>query len=209
MGSINRKNLIRIVIGVIFAAVFAGGILYRSSVPVGANSGTAPKPKPRKVKYSAFPHDTKAHRIDCASCHKFPSDNWEKVRTGDTAFADITEYPRHESCLSCHKQQFFRGAKPAICSICHVAPSPRNSARHPFPNPREIFDLSPKGKTAESDFVIGFPHDKHIEIVARSGPRNTAFVNAAFVRGKGRQEGEASCAVCHQTQLPQDRKSVV
>ncbi|MBK8302992.1 MAG: hypothetical protein IPK98_06175 [Chloracidobacterium sp.] len=63
-------------------------------------------------------------------------------------------------------QQFFKGAKPNICSICHTNPSPRDSTRHPFPNPREIFDASPKGKTATSDFVVGFPHDKHIDIVA-------------------------------------------
>ena len=95
---------------------------------------------PRKVKYSEFPHSVKAHQKECAACHKFPSDNWNKVRTGDSAFADITEYPKHETCLSCHKQQFFKGARPTICSICHTNPSPRDSSRHPFPNPREIFD---------------------------------------------------------------------
>ena len=205
MGSTNRKNLTRILIGVSFAGIFAIGILYRSSAPVGANTGAEPKPTPtpRKVKYSEFPHDSKSHKIDCASCHKFPSDNWDKVRTGEAAFADITEYPKHDSCLKCHTQQFFRGAKPAICSICHTDPSPRNSARHPFPNPREIFDLSPKGKTAESDFVVGFPHDKHIEIVAKAERPAIGFVNAAFSDRDRRRAGEESCAVCHQIQMPQ------
>lgn len=210
MGSTKRKNLTRVLISALFAGVFAITILYRSSAPVGANTGGEPKPTPtpRKIKYSEFPHDSRSHKIECASCHKFPSDNWDKVRTGEAAFADVTEYPKHDSCLKCHTQQFFKGAKPAICSICHTDPSPRNSNRHPFPNPREIFDLSPKGKTAESDFVVGFPHDKHIEIVATTGRRNEAFVNAAFVSRDRRLAGEESCSVCHQTRLPQGKSDV-
>jgi hypothetical protein len=79
-----------------------------------------------------------------------------------------------------------------------VNPSPRDSRRHPFPNPRDLFDASKKGKTAESDFVIFFPHDKHIEIVtARAAPR--IFINAAFTRA----QAEESCGVCHQTYKPQ------
>lgn len=211
MGSINRNNLTRLLIAVSFAALFMIGSLYRSSSPVVANGGEEPKPTPkkaatpRKVKYSEFPHNVKAHKVDCATCHKFPSDNWNKVRTGDAAFADVTEYPKHDSCLKCHTQQFFKGAKPAICSICHTDPSPRNSARHPFPNPREIFDQSPKGKTAESDFVVGFPHDKHIEIVSQNGSGSASFVNAAFTDRDRRRAGEESCAVCHQTQAPQGK----
>ena len=158
---------------------------------------------PRKVKYSEFPHSVKAHQKECAACHKFPSENWNKVRTGDSAFADITEYPKHETCLSCHKQQFFKGARPTICSICHTNPSPRDSTRHPFPNPREIFDLSPKGKKAQSDFVVGFPHDKHIEIVSMTGERPVSFAKANFSGSAKRFAGEESCAVCHQTYKPQ------
>ncbi|MGB7208518.1 MAG: cytochrome c3 family protein [Pyrinomonadaceae bacterium] len=141
--------------------------------------------------------------MNCNTCHKFPSENWQKVRTGSDAFPDITDYPRHESCVNCHKQQFFKGAKPAICSVCHTNPSPRNSTRHPFPNPREIFDKSPKGKKAESDFVVGFPHDKHIEIVSINSGRRGAYVNASLVREDRRRAGEESCSVCHQTYMPQ------
>jgi hypothetical protein len=138
----------------------------------------------RPRKFSAFPHDVKAHQVECSSCHKFPSENWNKVRTGASAFPDVTEYPRHESCLNCHKQQFFRGASPAICTICHVNPSPRNSSRHPFPNPREIFDVSQKGKTAVSDFAISFPHDKHVDIVTAP------------------DGGKENCSACHVTRQP-------
>ncbi len=88
-------------------------------------------------------------------------------------------------------------------SICHTSPSPTGSARHPFPNPREIFDKSKKGKSAESDFVVGFPHDKHIEIVSAHRSGTGAFVNASFFRVDRRLAGEESCAVCHQTMMPQ------
>ncbi len=176
--------------------------LYSSSFRVDANPDPTPKPTPRRAKYSEFPHSEKAHKLECNTCHKFPSDNWNKVRTGDAAFADVTEYPKHQSCLTCHKQQFFRGTPPKVCSICHTNPSPGDSSRHPFPNPREIFDLSKKGRTATSDFVVGFPHDKHIEIVSSTGTHSSTFINASFVMPDRRRAGEESCKVCHQTMMP-------
>ena len=198
----------------LFFGVSLSGFLYPKAVSGTFGSGleiAAPTPRPTArrraplARYSQFPHDTTAHRVECGTCHKFPSENWNKVRTGAAAFPDVTEYPKHPSCLNCHKQQFFKGTPPKICSICHTNPSPRDSSRHPFPNPREIFDQSPKGKNAEPDFAVGFPHDKHIEIVsARSErPMALAFVNVAFVREDRRRAAEESCAVCHQTYKPQ------
>lgn len=157
-----------------------------------------PPAKPRK--YSEFPHSQKAHQIACGSCHKFPSDNWKNVRSADAAFPDITDYPSHASCVGCHRQQFFKGRPPVICSICHTNPGPRNSSRHPFPNPREIFDQSPKGKTAESDFSVAFPHAIHVDIVTGGGPRNSGFITASYSRAPAAEE---SCAVCHKTISPQ------
>jgi len=170
----------------------------RSQVRRSATPRATPTPR-----YSEFPHDVAAHKIDCSSCHKFPSENWNKVRTGDAAFPDITDYPKHESCLSCHKQQFFRGRPPVICSICHTNPGPRNSARHPFPNPRELFDLSTKGKNARSDFAVQFPHDKHIDIVSSNRSLRVEFANAGFTRIREAPLAEESCKVCHQSMKPQ------
>ncbi|MEP7148026.1 MAG: cytochrome c3 family protein [Acidobacteriota bacterium] len=127
------------------------------------------------------------------------------MRTGPAAFPDITDYPKHESCLNCHRQQFFRGPTPAICSVCHTNPSPRDSSRHPFPNPREIFDASPKGKLAASDFEISFPHAKHIEIVTAAGGARSAFRNASF---SVRTVAEESCVLCHTTLQPQGTSDV-
>lgn len=183
--------------------MFGVGVWRDISPAVEAQSKGKPQPRrtPRPKKYSEFPHDIKAHTAECSTCHKFPSDNWKKVRTGEEAFPDVTDYPKHESCLSCHRQQFFSGATPTICTICHTNPSPRNRTRHPFPNPRELFDASPKGKNAVSDFVISFPHDKHIEIVTGFVRRPVQFQNVLWTRTRRLQE--ESCSVCHSTYQPQ------
>ncbi|CAN5625204.1 hypothetical protein BH24ACI3_BH24ACI3_08570 [soil metagenome] len=157
-------------------------------------------PEARKPKYSEFSHSVKAHNIACSSCHTFPSKNWKTVRDADAAYPDITEYPNHASCINCHRQQFFRGATPAICTICHTSPSPRNSTRHPFPNPRERFDASPKGRTADSDFQAFFPHEVHTGIVSELISGEGGIVNASW---RGPRMQEESCAVCHQTMTPQ------
>ncbi len=199
----NEKYRIRILAGAIVIAGFAFCYFYLPSAPVAATNLPLPEPTPRRIKYSEFPHSQKAHRLECNTCHKFPSDNWNKVRPEDTAFPDITDYPKHQSCLKCHKQQFFKGSPPKICSICHLNPSAKDSSRHPFPNPREIYDQSKKGKTAESDFVVGFPHEVHLEIVSANQHTTTPFVNASYSRSERRLAGEESCAVCHKTMKPQ------
>ena len=175
-----------------------------SSAPVSRPRPSRNRRIDRPNRYSRFTHKVKAHNLSCNSCHKFPSANWQKMRPAGQAFPDITEYPKHESCLNCHMQQFFKGARPAICSVCHTNPSPRGGARHAFPNPREIFDTTPKGKAAISGFAISFPHDKHIEIVSRN-ERQDAFVNAAWTRLNSPVAAEESCAVCHHTYKPQDK----
>lgn len=166
---------------------------------------TKPTPQPVKSKYSDFKHNTHINlKLECNSCHKFPSANWEKVRSKDTAFPDITDYPKHESCLNCHRQQFFSGKPPAICSNCHKNPSPMDSSRFPFQNPRELFDASTKAKYSVGDFQVAFPHDKHVEIVSRNENFNEIRRNGvAFVNTGYKKDAEASCKVCHQTYLPQ------
>ena len=201
MRRVEMKIKRRIMAIFIVATAVMSGTLWLQPSTATASLGAKPKPTPKKLRYSEFPHDAKAHRLDCGTCHKFPTDNWNKVRPEKEAFPDQTDYPRHESCLNCHRQQFFQGAKPAICSICHTNPSPRDSSRHPFPNPREIFDQSPKGKTATSDFVVAFPHDKHIEIVSGQSSGRVSFINASY-NANHRLAAEESCSVCHKTADP-------
>ena len=123
---------------------------------------TAPKPR---VDYSRFSHQTDQHRVACKSCHNFPSKNWKEVRKGDDAFPDITEYPEHQACLGCHRQQFFARERPVprICANCHVNATPSDSSRHPFPSLGEAFLAAAKAKDFVSDFRVAFPHDKHAD----------------------------------------------
>ncbi|MBP9664677.1 MAG: hypothetical protein KBD94_08645 [Pyrinomonadaceae bacterium] len=184
-----------------------GGIttiaVYLAFDGMGANRVEAQKTVSRSArnvrKDATFSHGTDGHRNDCTSCHSFPSGNWKIVRSENTAFPDITDYPRHESCVNCHRQQFFTGRSPQICSVCHQVTSPDGGVRHPFPNPREIFDKSPKAIGHDPAFAVFFPHDKHIGIVSGyPKPKlNGAFVNVAL------KADEASCAVCHSTIAPQ------
>ena len=201
-GLVNANRKVRTVFSgllLVIGTVFVAGVRDSNFV---AQSQTRPPRRAvtKPAKYSAFPHNAAPHRLECSSCHKFPSSNWNKVRSGPDAFPDITDYPKHDSCVGCHRQQFFRGARPTICSICHTNPGPRGGSRHPFPNPRAIFDQSPKGKTAESDFQIRFPHDKHIDIVTGLASR-PIFRNASL--RSPRRSAEESCAVCHATLSPQ------
>lgn len=196
MRPVPAKLRVVVVVSLTGAAVL---VWILAGVALTPESIASTAPDGLKTKYTEFQHGTKAHRMDCASCHKFPSTNWNKVRDPKTAFPDITDYPKHDSCIRCHMQQFFKGARPAICSICHTNPGPRGGTRFPYPNPRELFDKSPKAAQHESDFVVGFPHDKHIEIVSQTG--GVEFVTAAY----SRHPAEESCAVCHQTMSPQGK----
>ena len=123
---------------------------------------TAAKPP---VDYSRFSHRTAQHRAACSSCHTFPSKNWKQVRKGDDAFPDVTEYPEHQACLSCHRQQFFARERPVprICSNCHVKATPIDTSRFPFPSLGEAFLSTAKGRDFVSDFRVLFPHDKHAD----------------------------------------------
>ena len=139
--------------------------------------------------YSAFRHSTPAHRKDaCDSCHKIPTAHWARVRDRESAFLDVADYPEHESCLGCHRTQFFRGARPAICSVCHSVVSPRSGERHPFQNPPGLFARSAKAQkraAGGSEFALNFPHDVHLDAMA-SNPA-----------GAGKRAN--SCSACHET----------
>ena len=134
-----------------------------------------------RTDYTRFSHLTREHKSECSSCHKFPSSNWKLVRPGSDAFPDISEYPDHQSCIGCHRRQFFARERPAprICSNCHVKASPRDTSRFPFPSLGEAFFASLKSKDFVSDFRVVFPHDKH----ETSEPD--------------------SCPACHETYKPQ------
>jgi hypothetical protein len=161
-----------------------------------------------RLDYSNFSHSTPRHKQQpCDSCHKFPSANWKNVREGSDAFPDVTDYPGHGSCIGCHRQQFFTGAKPAICTVCHTNPGPRNSERHPFPNPSEVFYASERGQAAVSEFEVYFPHETHQGVVGEHRPYfkegGIARLVPASFQQADQAEGNKSCSICHQTYQPQ------
>ena len=103
------------------------------------------------VDYTKFSHSTPKHKSACNTCHKPPTKNWTKAST----FPDVADFPDHDACVSCHRAQFFRGARPPICSVCHSKTSPRDDARYAFRKP-----------ASNLQFSIEFPHDRHQDLIA-------------------------------------------
>lgn len=165
-------------------------------------------PKP-KIDYTKFSHQTHAvaQKLACNSCHKVPSKNWKDIRKGDAAFADVTDFPEHSTCLSCHRVQFFARERPAplICSNCHIAVTPRDTARWLFPSLGDVTDPKLKRREFVSEFGVGFPHDKHIDVVGLNPSSHPSFVNALFQDQK--PAPPKSCPVCHETYQPQGKSS--
>lgn len=159
-----------------------------------------------KIDYSKFSHRNENHAIECSSCHTFPSKNWKEVRESDEAFPDVTDFPEHQSCLDCHRQQFFARERPApvICSNCHISVSPRNTDRYPFPSLDEAFAGSKKANDFISQFRVFFPHETHVDVVSRTRTSRPQvwLVHASLSRRAPAQEA-TSCPVCHQTYQPQ------
>jgi hypothetical protein len=120
-----------------------------------------------RVDYSKFSHATKGHFENCSSCHLIPS--FQKP--------DIADYPDHPACINCHRQQFFRGARPVICSNCHTVTAPRGEARFKFPKEQEA-----------SQFTDIFPHASHI--------KTTSLLQFEKVAGR-KMNIQATCMHCH------------
>jgi LSD1 subclass zinc finger protein len=148
----------------------------------------------RSTDYSKFSHATKQHQAACNTCHKIPTSNWRKAAhsPGLDAFPDVADYPEHDTCISCHRPQFFKGAKPVICSICHSKVSPRDDARFAFRKP-----------AGPRQFMIEFPHDKHQDVIARlfRPPTQPRFVRASFIAASFYPDDKTkhynNCEICH------------
>jgi hypothetical protein len=143
---------------------------------------------PATLDYSRFSHATKKHQGACNTCHKVPTDNWKKVRD----FPDVADFPGHNACVSCHRPQFFKGAKPVICSVCHSKVSPKDDVRFAFRDP-----ATPR------QFLIEFPHDKHQDVIARTLHRFSLEAQPPFVRvaftpiADDKTRHYNNCEICH------------
>jgi hypothetical protein len=167
---------------------------------------SSPQPRTNYSEFSHVTHVTK-EKLACDSCHKFPTANWKEVRKGDAAFPDVAEFPDHASCLNCHRRQFFARERPAprICSNCHVAVTPRDTARFLFPSLGDVSDASKRQRDFVSEFNVHFPHETHLEVVSRNVPLvGRSFITVSWTNQQQKQP-PANCAVCHQTYQPQGK----
>lgn len=186
------------------ACAIVVALLLMSSFNASAVVGQTPSRAGGRVDYAKFSHDTHTvkEKLACASCHKFPTANWQTVRAGDAAFPDVTEFPEHATCLNCHRKQFFARQRPApaICSNCHVNATPKNTARFVFPSLGEKRDFV-------SDFHVQFPHEKHEDAECsdcheKDQPEKTRPLNHALCFTCHNQESELAplppnCDSCH------------
>jgi hypothetical protein len=176
----------------------------RSQRVTKPTSTTQATPRGSASKYSAFLHSSDKHKsLACNACHKLPT-AWTAKRD----FPDAADFPDHDACVRCHRQQFFTrqafaGTGPTICTVCHMRAAPREDARFAFGQPNHA-NQSAKAKD-ERQFTIEFPHDKHQNVIAslrRSGARESEarFVKTSFQRLDDKPKVDYNnCSICHQT----------
>jgi hypothetical protein len=162
-------------------------------------------PRGSATKYSAFLHSSAKHKsLACNACHKVPTE-WTAKRD----FPDVADFPNHDACVHCHRQQFFTrqafsGTGPAICTVCHVRAAPREDGRFAFGKPN-VAGQTAKPKD-ERQFTTEFPHDKHQNVIAllrrhRASEQQPSLVRASFFRANTSDEKKPdynNCSVCHQ-----------
>ena len=105
----------------------------------------------------------------------------------------MADYPGHNACVGCHRPQFFKGASPVICSVCHAKVSPRDDVRFALRNP-----------ATSRQFLIEFPHDKHQDVIAKALRRwptgeRPPFVRASFnsAIADDKTKHYNNCEICH------------
>jgi c(7)-type cytochrome triheme protein len=187
--SLVPRNLLRVVclLSIVLLQPFMDRSVAGQKNPI-RKPGQQSSPRP-SVDYSQFSHATSKHQQACNTCHKIPTKNWEKVRD----FPDVADYPGHEACVSCHRQQFFKGASPLICTVCHTRISPRYDQRHSFRNVKVL-----------RQFTIEFPHDKHQDVIASLQPsfepeQRVSFVRTFFTAHSADDKLPTynNCTICH------------
>lgn len=171
----------------------------------GKKRATQSAPKASATKYSAFQHSSDKHQsLACNVCHKVPT-AW----TAQRDFPDVADFPSHDACVRCHRQQFFTrqslvATGPAICTVCHMRAAPREDGRFAFGNPNGAGQATkPKD---ERQFTIEFPHDQHQNVIASSRPVRDADKAVGFIRASffapaaddPKKPDYNNCSICHQ-----------
>jgi hypothetical protein len=161
-------------------------------------------PRAPASKYSAFLHSSEKHKsLKCNECHKVPT-TW----TARREFPDAADFPDHDACVRCHRQQFFTrqamiGTGPAICTVCHVRAAPREETRFAFGKPNNSAQQA-KAKD-ERQFTIEFPHDKHQNVIAQWHRLQSVNLRSHHrlksVSLDDKKPDYNNCSVCHQTDM--------
>jgi hypothetical protein len=158
------------------------------------------------AKYSAFLHSSDKHKsLACNACHKVPT-----AGNAKRDFPDVADFPDHDACVRCHRQQFFTrqvmvGTGPSICTVCHVRAAPREDARFAFGSPN-VANLPMKQKQ-EWQFTIEFPHDKHQNAIARlewNRPQSTRVESHHRLEPSTLDDKKPdynNCSICHRTDM--------
>ena len=161
-------------------------------------------PRGTASKYSAFQHSSEKHKsLKCNECHKTPT-TWTARRD----FPDVADFPDHDACVRCHRQQFFTrqsiiGTGPAICTVCHVRAAPREDVRFAFGKPNSS-NQQAKAKD-ERQFTIEFPHDQHQNVIARwrglQTLRTESHHGFKSLTPDDKKPDYNNCSICHQTDM--------
>jgi hypothetical protein len=184
------KNCRHVLVGLVF--VIIGAWLVLPNLTVAQRSPrrrSVPTTQRTRIDYSKFSHATAKHQQACKTCHSVPTKNWQKTRE----YPDVVDYPEHAACVSCHRQQFFKGTRPSICSVCHSKISPRDEARFAFRSPQH-----------SRQFAIEFPHDKHQDVIARAPVLRRQkelfwIIPASLKPLADRDKSYNNCEICHST----------
>src|SRR5262249_52375433 len=152
------------------------------------------------ARYSAFLHSSAKHQsLACNACHKVPT-----IWTARREFPDVADFPDHEACVRCHRQQFFTrqaivGTGPTICTVCHIRAAPQEEGRFAFGLPNNA-QQKQKAKV-EQQFRIEFPHDKHQNVIASNllPYRRIRLVQVSFAPQEQQRTNYHNCTLCHLT----------
>jgi len=175
----------------------------RRSAPPSAKLGN---------KYSNFTHeshskhakDPQARTLKCNDCHVIRSaTDPGRIAAATKHTAAAPSYPYHDSCLRCHEQQFYRGDRPVICTVCHSRVAVRLTSRDvysKFPSPK-------RGDIMMREFPGYYPHGLHQSVMAldRRPPSQTFNAGLVFQRVSFRSAPTDRapttdiCARCHFT----------
>jgi hypothetical protein len=107
-------------------------------------------------------------------------------------------YPYHDSCVRCHRPDFFKGATPVICTVCHTSSSPKLTARNMLTFPKQ------GEQSVAREFPGYFPHSLHQGVIALNRKTDGLneglfFVRASFNVPADTPQALDNCAVCHVT----------